>query len=70
MFQFEAIPESLKNMLLVMDTAGVFQNDVSDGGKPSQLWLITWERIDCFLPGLKDEVFKPREPGNFFFYVL
>ncbi|XP_072050985.1 Golgi-specific brefeldin A-resistance guanine nucleotide exchange factor 1-like isoform X2 [Amphiura filiformis] len=59
---FEAIPESLKNMLLVMDTAGVFQTDVSDGGKPAQLWLITWERIDCFLPGLKDEVFKPREP--------
>ena len=48
-----------------MDTAGVFQTDVSDGGKPSQLWLITWERIDCFLPGLKDEVFKPREPGQY-----
>ncbi|XP_039609053.1 Golgi-specific brefeldin A-resistance guanine nucleotide exchange factor 1 isoform X2 [Polypterus senegalus] len=53
----EAIPESLKNMLLVMDTAGIFHSTDSRTGY-SDLWEITWERIDCFLPRLKDELFK------------
>ncbi|XP_060605825.1 Golgi-specific brefeldin A-resistance guanine nucleotide exchange factor 1-like isoform X2 [Ruditapes philippinarum] len=54
----EAIPESLKNMLLVMDTAGIFQNgDEVD----SQLWRLTWDRIDTFLPHLKEELFKPSD---------
>lgn len=53
----EAIPESLKNMLLVMDTAGIFHCAESRTGY-SQLWEITWERIDCFLSRLKDELFK------------
>ncbi|NWS72399.1 GBF1 factor, partial [Crotophaga sulcirostris] len=53
----EAIPESLKNMLLVMDTAGIFHNADSRTGY-SDLWEITWERIDCFLPRLRDELFK------------
>ncbi|XP_026566755.1 Golgi-specific brefeldin A-resistance guanine nucleotide exchange factor 1 isoform X1 [Pseudonaja textilis] len=53
----EAIPESLKNMLLVMDTAGIFHNADSRTGY-SDLWEITWERIDCFLPKLRDELFK------------
>ncbi|XP_005995194.1 Golgi-specific brefeldin A-resistance guanine nucleotide exchange factor 1 isoform X2 [Latimeria chalumnae] len=53
----EAIPESLKNMLLVMDTAGIFHSADSRTGY-SDLWEITWERIDCFLPRLKDELFK------------
>ncbi|GAB6028189.1 G-box binding factor, variant 2 [Chamberlinius hualienensis] len=53
----EAIPESLKNMLLVMDTAGIF----SSGSGHSQLWTITWDRIDAFLPGLKDEVFRSHQ---------
>uniref|UniRef100_T1IU23 SEC7 domain-containing protein n=1 Tax=Strigamia maritima TaxID=126957 RepID=T1IU23_STRMM len=55
---YEAIPESLKNMLLVMETAGIFQ--VPDG--KSQLWTITWDRIDAFLPGLRDEVYKSQQP--------
>ncbi|XP_077207241.1 Golgi-specific brefeldin A-resistance guanine nucleotide exchange factor 1 isoform X3 [Paroedura picta] len=53
----EAIPESLKNMLLVMDTAGIFHSADSRTGH-SDLWEITWERIDCFLPKLRDELFK------------
>ncbi|XP_031435029.1 Golgi-specific brefeldin A-resistance guanine nucleotide exchange factor 1 isoform X2 [Clupea harengus] len=53
----EAIPESLKNMLLVMDTAGIFQSTDSRSGY-SALWEITWERIDCFLPNLREELFK------------
>lgn len=55
--QLEAIPESLKNMLLVMDTAGIFHSADSRTGY-SDLWEITWERIDCFLPHLREELFK------------
>lgn len=53
----EAIPESLKNMLLVMDTAGIFRCSDSRTGY-SDLWEITWERIVCFLPNLREELFK------------
>ncbi|XP_055952129.1 Golgi-specific brefeldin A-resistance guanine nucleotide exchange factor 1-like isoform X1 [Argiope bruennichi] len=55
----EAIPESLKNMLLVMDTARVFEcpEDGSNSEK-CQMWHITWDRINAFLPGLKNELFK------------
>ncbi|XP_053163376.1 Golgi-specific brefeldin A-resistance guanine nucleotide exchange factor 1 isoform X3 [Hemicordylus capensis] len=62
----EAIPESLKNMLLVMDTAGIFHSADSRTGY-SDLWEITWERIDCFLPKLRDELFKQaviQDPGS------
>ncbi|XP_069466354.1 Golgi-specific brefeldin A-resistance guanine nucleotide exchange factor 1 [Ambystoma mexicanum] len=55
----EAIPESLKNMLLVMDTSGIFHSSDSKTGY-SDLWEITWERIDCFLPRLREELFKQR----------
>ncbi|XP_071808203.1 Golgi-specific brefeldin A-resistance guanine nucleotide exchange factor 1-like isoform X2 [Asterias amurensis] len=62
---YEAIPQSLKNMVLVLDTANVFRTDPgSERGKDCQLWVFTWERIDCFLPGLRDEVFKCHEPVN------
>jgi len=44
-------------MLLVMETAGIFQ---SNDGK-SQLWNFTWDRIDAFLPGLRNEVFKSQQ---------
>ncbi|CAL8298087.1 unnamed protein product [Merluccius merluccius] len=63
----EAIPESLKNMLLVMDTAGIFHCSDSRTGY-SDLWEITWERIVCFLPNLREELFKqtviPGPPGS------
>lgn len=78
--QFEAIPESLKNMLLVMSTAGIFDEEEctltahsqstddrkthkrtdSEIHKYSALWQVTWERIDCFLPNLRQELFTPR----------
>ena len=58
--QCEAIPESLKNMLLVMHTAGILSNHAED----SQLWKMTWEQIDTFLPNLREDVFKPHETGK------
>ncbi|CAG8656602.1 17032_t:CDS:10 [Dentiscutata erythropus] len=67
----EAVPESLKNMLLVMSTSGVFNppgttkvETKNVGGKaPVELWDITWTKIDKFLPKLKDELF-PEVPTN------
>ncbi|XP_068183227.1 Golgi-specific brefeldin A-resistance guanine nucleotide exchange factor 1 isoform X2 [Antennarius striatus] len=53
----EAIPECLKNMLLVMHTTGIFHCADSRTGF-SDLWEITWERIVCFLPHLREELFK------------
>ncbi|CAF2138284.1 unnamed protein product [Rotaria magnacalcarata] len=47
----ESVRESLKNMLLVMNTTGLF-----DGEQP--LSVITKDRIHSFLPGLWEEVFK------------
>lgn len=59
--QAEAIPESLKNMLLVMDTAGIFQ---TSHGAESKLWKLSWDRIDTFLPNLRNDVFKPTVRGK------
>ncbi|XP_015114906.1 Golgi-specific brefeldin A-resistance guanine nucleotide exchange factor 1 [Diachasma alloeum] len=47
---FEAIPESLKNMLLVMSSTGVLTSS-------SNLWEPTWRTINGFLPNLKGELF-------------
>ena len=67
-------------MLLVMSTAGIFDEEEcnitansqsseerkthkrtdSEIHKYSALWQVTWERIDCFLPNLRQELFTPR----------
>lgn len=52
---FEAIPESLKNMLLVMSSANVLAPN-------SNLWAPTWRTIDGFLPNLKAELFPDPPP--------
>lgn len=54
---YEAIPESLKNMLLVMDSAKVFDEENGHG----KLWVVTWDRIGKFLPHMKEELFKEQE---------
>lgn len=53
---FEAIPESLKNMLLVMSSTGVLT-------PTSNLWEPTWRTINVFLPNLKEELF-PDPPST------
>ena len=56
----DALPESLKNMLLVMDTSGraLFFTEL---GQPTPLWGVTWGKIDSFLPTLRDELFPDWE---------
>ncbi|CAD5123797.1 DgyrCDS12108 [Dimorphilus gyrociliatus] len=56
----DAVPESLKNMLLVMNTAGMLTEESEEG---AQLWRLTWHRIDPFLPNLKGDLFKPQAPS-------
>jgi len=73
----EAIPESMKNMLLVMSTSGVFDHSEEDQTLQltqktqesqdskrhySALWQVTWERIDCFLPNLRRDMLASRSP--------
>ncbi|KAK0166292.1 hypothetical protein PV328_004726 [Microctonus aethiopoides] len=53
---FEAIPESLKNMLLVMSSTEVLTPS-------SNLWEPTWRTINGFLPNLKEELFPTPPPA-------
>lgn len=52
----EAVPESLKNILLVMADGGFIQPP-SDGSRPTELWDETCKRVDRFLPDLIAEIF-------------
>ncbi|CAL4066490.1 unnamed protein product [Meganyctiphanes norvegica] len=56
----DAIPEILKNMLLVMETTQVFHT--ADGF--TRLWTITWDRIDAFLPEFRNDLFKTHPPSE------
>lgn len=69
----DALPESLKNMLLVMDTSGKPLFFSEETGEPTPLWIVTWEKIDTFLPTLRQETFgdlktrrgsKPNPPAD------
>jgi hypothetical protein len=54
-YQYEAVPESLKNCLLVMSTSDTFTEVTAN--QPGSLWNVTWTRINKFLPNLKAEIF-------------
>eukprot|EP01135_Chromosphaera_perkinsii_P011177 Nk52_evm4s2356 gene=Nk52_evmTU4s2356 len=55
----EAVPESLKNMLLVMHTAGVITDSKEPRGTPEsrELWQLTWSNVEKFLPSLRTDLF-------------
>jgi brefeldin A-resistance guanine nucleotide exchange factor 1 len=58
----EAIPESLKNIVLVMSSGGyLVPPSGSNGGERTQvqrrLWEVTSKRLEMFLPGLLEAVF-------------
>lgn len=52
----EAVPESLKNILLVMADGG-FLIPPKQEEKPSELWIETCRKVDRFLPGLIADLF-------------
>jgi len=55
------MPESLKNILLVMASSGFLVRPESGGhqGENKELWDQTWKRLERFLPDLKEELFPP-----------
>lgn len=62
--QAEAVPESLKNILLVMSSGGYLKRP-NDGNEQSEqqklLWTETWNRMHRFLPDLMPELFPEPE---------
>lgn len=55
LFQEEAVPENLKNVLLIMSTNG-YLVPPSQNPDREELWNETWKRIDRFLPDLKNSL--------------
>ncbi|CAE6422889.1 unnamed protein product [Rhizoctonia solani] len=61
----EAIPESLKNVLLVLNASGVLIPPTTPETRTElqqELWQETLLRIDAFLPGLMEDLFPPPPP--------
>ncbi|KAF8636714.1 hypothetical protein AX17_003517 [Amanita inopinata Kibby_2008] len=69
---YEAIPESLKNVVLVMHAANILVPPATSGEdtrdeRQRTLWAATHERVERFLPGFLSEVIPPLaspEPVN------
>lgn len=69
----EAIPESLKNILLIMNSNGYLVPE-GKSEQEKELWTETWRRLDRFLPKLFGELFpeeaakghpwKPKSPTH------
>ncbi|KAI0811245.1 Sec7-domain-containing protein [Irpex lacteus] len=65
----EAIPESLKNVVLVMNATGslvappVNESEDQRDARQKALWAATHERIERFLPGFLTEVLPPPPPA-------
>ena len=63
----EAVPESLKNILLVMGNGGYLVPPTASEGQTdqqSELWKETWTRLERFLPGLMTELFPGAEKAS------
>jgi brefeldin A-resistance guanine nucleotide exchange factor 1 len=60
--QYEAVPESLKNVILVMSATGILVPPPADGDQDGRedsqrrLWSATYERIERFLPGFLNDI--------------
>jgi brefeldin A-resistance guanine nucleotide exchange factor 1 len=63
----EAVPESLKNILLVMSSGGYLvppsENSEDQTDQQKQLWAETWTRLHRFLPDLMPSLF-PEEANK------
>ena len=49
----EAVPEALKNMILVMAGDGILRPDWCDAKKNINLWNVTWQRARSTSPNLE-----------------
>lgn len=66
--QYESVPETLKNVVLVMYSSGILVPPPKTGEDArdevqSTLWAATHERIERFLPGFLDEIIIASESG-------
>jgi len=62
---YEAIPESLKNVVLVMNAAGILVRPSAEDSRNERqktLWTATQERMERFLPGFLADVIPPPPP--------
>ncbi len=59
--QEEAVPENLKNVLLIMSSNGYLVPPSKDPAR-EELWNETWKRIDRFLPNLRADLALEEEP--------
>jgi len=62
---YEAVPESLKNVILVMNAAEILVPPSADDHRDERqrtLWSATQERMDRFLPGFLAEIISPSTP--------
>jgi brefeldin A-resistance guanine nucleotide exchange factor 1 len=68
--KYEAVPESLKNVILVMSATGILVAPPTDGEEDARddrqrtLWSATHERIERFLPGFLYDVIVPPPPSH------
>lgn len=46
-------------MILVMESAQLF----CDEDRQSQFWTLTWEKVDQFIPNLRDELYRYHSTG-------
>ncbi|KAJ1558773.1 GDP/GTP exchange factor for ARF [Nowakowskiella sp. JEL0078] len=67
----KGVLESLKNMLLVMATQGLFQaagTKSFEGGEATvlanELWEVAWKEVQVVAPGLKEELFPILKNGE------
>jgi brefeldin A-resistance guanine nucleotide exchange factor 1 len=58
----ESIPETIKNMLLVMAASGVLHPPMPNTN--SELWMETWNRLDPVMPRAKTEIFEITTPRS------
>lgn len=59
--QEEAIPESIKNILLVMADSGHLTSTPTSDPTKQKIWAETKKRLDRFLPNLFSELFPASE---------
>ncbi|KAM0474911.1 hypothetical protein ACHAPX_007432 [Trichoderma viride] len=57
----EAVRENLKNVVLFMATSGYLVSPEKDASR-KKLWDETWERVDRFLPDLRNDIISEENP--------
>jgi hypothetical protein len=63
-FEQEDYTLSLGNPEKTRATGPRLARSDSEVHRYSALWQVTWERIDCFLPNLKQELFLRSQPSS------